>query len=629
MLTIDELASDWLKPEREEEFSLPVITNFRGVVQAAWDVAGVQNWVCAPTGMATPTGLMFWSDGERIRRYPRSVAYRWKAYEIERMGVGVGAGVSSFVRMAAGLPVVMERIRFARSMRIHLVFGGLPRVWRFTDYWNVPPEDVPMLNVERHEGRFVLTDTKTFGMAEFHVPGELRVFSDLCAWRDGDEEVERGRVGVATVDVVAGDEVMWYGVQGCESGSVVDVEEAWDSGREEWERTWKAAFEPGNTVFSGSLPRRERGGGLERLYDMSVLSLLMTRREMPELSERAGVATGGQCIWTEEVRPLKTAYVIGGPEGAPTTCFLWEMEFQASMLARLDPAVLREMMEAMMRVDLHEHWGVEMVSGRGAGMGYGINAGAFLSVVRDYVRVTGDRAWAMRHLEYLRSCARRELTDYGHYQHILECVSSYEHTIASFNALNVAGLRFLEELTGEGEYGRAADELAGRVLELYEGGPYACVLPDGRRRTVKTVLDFVYVGRCLAEDLSGEMKRGMVEFFERDLKTEDWVYALSPRDENALTRGLPSFQTFRADHQATGAYDGWPARAAEVLLRFGRRDEAIEWLGGIERVTREGPFGQAHYIYEDGARKASFFNGNMYLSTAGCAYAGVMIEFGV
>ena len=408
MLTLDQLASDWLHPSREEDFSLPAITNFRGVAQAAWDVTGVQNWTCAPTGLPTPTGLLFVSEGGRIRRFPRDVEYRWKAYEIERRG----HGVSSVLRMPEGRAAAMEQVRFERPMRVHLAFGGLPRVWRFTDYWNLPPEDVPMLNVSRGAGRFVLEDTKTFGRAEFVVPGRHEVYSDVFAWLDGEAPVERGRLGVATLDVKAGDEITWYGVQGCEALADLDVEAACKSAKEVWERTWAAAFTPGNGEFSGHLPKRT--GDLERLYDMSVLTLLMTRRILPPLSPRAGVATGGQCIWNEEPRPLERAYVVGGPEGAPTTSFLWELEFQAPMLARLDPAVLRAQMEAMLRVDLHTHWGVEMVSGRGAGMGYGINAGAFLSCVSDYVRITGDRAWALARLDALRACARPELTDYGH-----------------------------------------------------------------------------------------------------------------------------------------------------------------------------------------------------------------------
>lgn len=620
MLTLEELGSDWLAPVREEDFSLPAITNFRGVVQCAFDVAGIQNWICAPTGLATPTALLFFSEGGRIRRFPRAVEFRWKAYEIERRA----AGVESVLRMPEGRAALIERLRFDRPLRIHLAFVGLPRVWRFTDYWNVPPEDVPMLNVSRRGDRLVLDDTKTFGLAEFVVPGDLRVYSDLHAWQDGEEPVERGRVGVATIDVQAGDEIVWHALQGTEPGAPLDVDSAWDSAREVWERTWKAAFTPGNGEFSGHLP--ERRGDLERLYDMSVLSLLMTRRLLPEPSSRASVATGGQCIWNEEPEPLPRAYVIGGPEGAPTTCFLWELEFQAPVLARLDPAVLRAQLEAFMRVDLHRHWGVETVSGRGAGMGYGVNPGAFLSAMADYVRVTGDRAFALRHLDYLRTCARPELTDYGHYQHILECVNTYEHTIAAFNALNVAGLRFLFELTGERAYASAAGELSAKVLSLYAGGPFACLQKDGSRRVVKTVLDFVYVGRCLESDLSAEQREGMVAFFTGELQTDDWLRALARSDANALTRDLPSFQRFRADHQATGSYDGWPARAASVLLRFGRADLALPWLRRIERLTREGPFGQAHFIHEGGARKASFFNGNMYLETAGCAYAATLLD---
>src|SRR5262249_21362528 len=159
--------------------------------------------------------------------------------------------------------------------------------------------------------------------------------------------------------------------------------------------------------------------------------------------------------------------------------------------------------------------------------------------------------------------------------------------IASFNALNVAGLRFLGELTGEQTYLEQASRLAAKVLDLYAGGPFACLQPDGSRRTVRTILDFVYVGRCLHRDLTSEMKRGMLAFFRSELRTDDWLYALSPHDPNALTPDLPSFQTFRADHQATGSYDGWPAYAASVLARFGEHDDALAWLTRLEKRTHE------------------------------------------
>lgn len=624
MLTLDELTCDWLSPAREEDFSLPAITNFRGVVQAAWDISGIQNWVHAPNALPTQTARMFVSEEGRYRRFPRPVEYRWSPYEILRRS----SGVTTATRLpedGVGGKRVVQRIRFEQSMRIALVFGGLARVWRYTDYWNLPPEDVPMLNVTAGDGRFDLTDTKTFGRGAFFVPGELRVYDDLLSWLEGDEAVERGRIGVAEIEVEAGDEICWQGVQGCgELEPLEDVEGTFDSARELWERTWAAAFTPGNEVFSGHLP--DYGGPLKRLYAMSVMTLLVTRRLLGEPEAGAEIATGGQCVWAEEKRPLKCGYVIAGPEGAPTTCFLWELEFQAPILARLDPDVLRDMLEAFMRVDLHKHWGVEMVSGAGTGMGYGVNAGAFLSAVRDYVRITGDKQWALDNLEYLKTCGQPEMNDYGDCQHILECVSSYEHVVPAFNALEVQGLRFLAELTGEEHYAAAADTKAKKVLELYAGGPFACLQPDGSRRVVKTILDFVYVGRAMTADIPEAMRHGMVEFFKSELQTDDWLYALSPSDTDALTKNLPTFQTYRADHQATGSYDGWPAHAAAVLCRFGHEDEALAWLKRIEALTREGPFGQAHLIHSDGAKKASFFNGNMYLEPAGCAFATVLLE---
>lgn len=623
-MTLEQLAGNWLAPAKEEDFSPPGITNFHGAVQVKWDISGIQNWTCAPTGMGTPTALLYVRDGDRIRRFSREgLEFRWKAYEIDRRC----DGVHTTLRMPAGKPAVIERLRFDRDMTIYLVFGGLPRVWRFTDYWNLPPDDIPQFNVRRSGRGFLIDDTKTFGFAEFVAPGKLAVYRDLNDWLDGNAPREgRGKVGVAEISVNAGEEIFWTGVQGCEEPVAIDPATEWESGPADWRRVWEAAFTSGNREFSGHLPTHN--GDLSRLYHMSVLSLLMTRRFAPRPTPRSQTATGGQCIWVEEKRPLEQAYVAIGLEGAITTMFLWEVEFQAPVLARLDPQVLRAQLEAMMRVDLHHHWGVEIVSGAGAGMGYGVNPGAFLSAVSDYVRISGDRDWAMRHLDYLRTCARPGLTDYGEYQNILECVSTYEHAIASFNALNVAGMRFLHELTGERRYAEQADALAREVLSLYAGGPFACRQPDGSRRVVKTILDFIYVGRFMTGDLPDEVKRGMVRFFEDELKTDHWLYALAPSDPNALTKDLPAFQTYRADHQATGAYDGWPARAASALIRMGERETTTAWLKRLQNATTyEGPFGQAHFIHDDGiARKASFYNGNCYFGAGGCAYAATILD---
>lgn len=623
MLTLDDLRSRWLAPAMGDDFSLPAIVNFRGMVQAAADVTGIQNFISPPTGLATPTVLLFVKDGDRIRRFPRDVRYRWRAYEIEREA----HGVSTATRMPEGRDAVLQRVRFDRAGTYFLAVTGLPRVWRFTDYWNLPPEDVPQRNVHATGRGFVLDDTKTFGRADFVLPGRLSVHEDLCAWLGGDAPVTHGRLGVAEITVGAGQEIVWWAEQGAEAEAFpdLDFDAAWTSAERHWRDTWGAAFRPANGRFSGHLPPFE--GPLERLYLMSVLSLLQVRRFVPRPTRRTLIATGGQCIWNaESADPLEQAYVALGPEGGMTTSFLWEIELKAPLLARLDPRVLRDELLAMLRADLTRRWGVETVSGAGAGMPYGINPGAFLSAVADYTRFTGDTGFARSRLDALRACCRPGLTDCGRYENILECVSTYEHRIASFNALNVAGLRFVAEVAGDPLLARAADDLARDVLALYAGGPFACLQPDGSRRVVRTILDFLYVGRSMTRDLPPDIRRGMTDFFENELRTPDWCRALAAADPDALTGALPAFQRFRADHQATGAYDAWPARAASVLLRFGERARALDWLHRIQELTHEGPFGQAHIIGPDGARKAGFMNGNCYFGAGGSAFAAMLLD---
>jgi hypothetical protein len=639
-MTLDDLAGKWLSPQNVEEFSLPAIVNFWGMVQAIWGPTGVQNWIFPPLGMASEIGVLYIRRDGRLEPANRSgVRYRWKAYEIAREG----AGVASRVRLAAGRPLVIERIRFDFDGTVALSFGGLPRVWRFTDYWNLPPEDVPMFNVEINGDRIIIDDTKTFAVAAIRTepaPTKIETFAY-------GEPRHPGKLAFLEFNVKRGDEITWVGeLLDSREVSSDKIEKLWDASY--WDHTWKSAFTKGNSEFGGHLPVWEgKDPALARLYYMSVLTLLQTRRFIPPATERMSHMTGGQCIYSQKNKPLSRAYVTVGPEGGMTTSFLWDLSLQAPLIARLDPVALREQLEALIRVDMHSHWGVETTSGQGAGMWYGVNDGTFASCVRDYLEATNDYEWLDKEIngrtvfDYVLGCIKGpELSDYGECQNILECVSTYEHKIASFNALNVAAMRFVAGLIDRrrgdsSKLRKDADKLAQAVLSLYHDGHFDCLQPDGSRRCVLTILDFVYVGTCMKEDISPEIRRGMVEFFKSELKTSHWLVALSPRDPDALTKKLPRFQTFRADHQSTGSYDGWPALAAEVLLSFGEKELAREWLCKISELTFEGPFGQAHYVglTEEDRRsrkptKASFYNGNCYFEGAGSYFAKVLLNHG-
>jgi hypothetical protein len=124
----------------------------------------------------------------------------------------------------------------------------------------------------------------------------------------------------------------------------------------------------------------------------------------------------------------------------------------------------------------------------------------------------------------------------------------------------------------------------------------------------------------------------MVDFFVRELRTENWMHALSPKDDDATF-------SVRPDHQWNGAYTAWPARTAEALFRLGRGDIAAGWMNGLARSANQGPFGQAHFVdsfagaEDGGALKASaeFPYINDWACSSGGAWAELVISsvFGI
>jgi len=323
-----------------------------------------------------------------------------------------------------------------------------------------------------------------------------------------------------------------------------------------------------------------------------------------------------------------TTYVTLAPRYWETTTFLWDISLSSAMLALLDPAVLRRMVETWMTLDIHKHFGTEFLTGAGVGPWYSVNDYAMCRMARDYVRWTGDQAWLDENVGGVRVIDRlvdyathwrtldvnhHGLADYGGIDNLLECVSTYVHEVAGLNAANVFCLRFVADLLDHrGDTGRAsalrreAAELARRVLELYVTGQgvWNCRLPDGRLQTVRHCYDFGTVLSTMPDDLSAVRKREMTAFFARELQTPAWMRALSTHDPDVTF-------SVRPDHQWTGAYAAWPAIALTALYHAGEDRRAYEWMRGLARTARQGPIGQAHFAETavdpeagGGARKA-------------------------
>jgi len=266
--------------------------------------------------------------------------------------------------------------------------------------------------------------------------------------------------------------------------------------------------------------------------------------------------------------------------------------------------------------DIHKGYGIDFLSGEPLGFWYAVNDYALIHMAYQYLRYSGDYAWldkkirgetVFEHLvesaDYWKHIADEDgLADYGEKENLLECVSTYTHKVASFNAANVWNARTVAEfaeLVGNADVAsrlrQQADALAEAVNSLYvEGaGYFHCKQPDGSMVPVRHCLDLFTVMQCMREDLPEQQRKEMIDFFLRELKTTTWMHALSPQDPDA------AFSS-RTDHQDEGAYTTWPAYCLEVLLQEGYLQEALDWVGadgkvGLADVTRQGPFGQAYY----------------------------------
>jgi hypothetical protein len=406
----------------------------------------------------------------------------------------------------------------------------------------------------------------------------------------------------------------------------------------DWESEIAAAFTPGNGRFSGCLPTLHNvEEPIERAYLAGVSNLLFMKR-LPE----AGI--------------LRRVYKSISPRSGPT-CWLWDTEQAAPALGLLDPDFLREISEAWMRSDIHGGWAVNYLTGQMLGTTYSVNDYALFTTALEYLRFTGDDAWldarpgSASVAENLRRCAAgwkgrsRDgfIADYGAARHLLECVPTYEHGVASLNAANswmcsqlpgVLGGRLSAE--ERDALGREAESIASEVLGrlLREDGTFACLQPDGRMQPVAHCYDFAVVSSALDERLPSATRNRMIDFFLNRLMTPSWMHALAEDDPAAPLN-------FRTDHSATGAYTSWPAQCIRALARAGRHAEIVRWLGvgnpsgGIAGVARQGPYGQGIFhggpgsLREGGAARKAPDDAPHYeewIDVAGGAFVWAILE---
>lgn len=630
----------------------PGLTNHLGTVRVDHDLTSVSALQFPPVSQGLATTAVAFVDGRIFKSYGVPVTHEWRPDRVVRRATLPGLELETITVAVPGTTAVAIDVRVrntgADDRSVEVMLSLAARVVAGSEAWNAAysPDARNEASVEGDRLVFVDAAASAWSVQGVDMPATARlsgVAPTSEAFSVGVGGMGRGGDVTVLLDVAAGAEARFGYVNAVGTSRedavavfdtvAADVEGAVAASEQYWNAQLEAAVTPGNGEYSGHLPVLETSSEpLRRLYWWGILGVIYMRRDY------AGNVLG-------------RSYDTLMPNYWGTTTFIWDYSLSSVMHALLDPAEMRRQLRHWVVNDTHTLYGTSSLTGGPIGQWYSVNDYAMTRLVRDYVRFTGDVGFLDERaddgrtvLDHLRFWARAwqglrrssPLADYGEIENLLECVSSYTHEVASFNAANVWNLRMTAdvlEMRGDAaaaaELRAEAEELVVEVRELYLPGEgfFAARQPDGSKLPVRHCYDFNIVGTTIAEDLDETTRAEMVAFFQRELQTPEWLRALSPWDPDAS-------YSVRPDHQWNGAYTAWPADSARALIALGEPQVALDWLPGLSRTANQGPPGQAHFVEEaqpllnGGARKAPpqlpYIN-DWACSSAG-AYVALVIE---
>ncbi len=387
------------------------------------------------------------------------------------------------------------------------------------------------------------------------------------------------------------------------SGWLTSFDLTFKSVKQEWENKWVQLFTPDNRFWSGNFPALETNDmRARRVYYNSPLTMLYLMHTNLPVMDRV--------------------VLTGGPSWGPSIMFFWDTTSWRTIGAITDPEMMLENMKGWLTIDIDKYYGRDYLGGRGVGNRYSANYWAIFQMLHEYLVVTGNYGLLdeeingrtiLEHMEFMaynwRNLSKHgqpgyerdlyRLADFGpNPRMLLEAVPTYIHTVAAFNAGYVGMLKRLSDMHEKLGNAEKADsikndaaDMAQRVLQLYAGdGTWNSLFPNNKRVEIRHTLDFHFLGRYMADELSSEMKEGMIAFVENELLTNTWMRAQSINDPAAENSDRP-------DHGPLGAYDGWPLNTMEALYHMGYAEKAMDYYRDIYPVTLEGTWSQARELW--------------------------------
>lgn len=644
--TVDDLAADPITHHYDDMVAPSGLTNFLGTVRVDHDLTALSAMQFPPISQALTQTAVLFVDGRLFASYGVPVTHAWRPDRVVRSATVTGLEIRTTTVCVPGQTAIAIAIEVrntdAAARTVQIGLSSAARVIRSTEAWLDAESPSERDTAAVDAGRLVFSSPDAAAWSIQGLQGGSAVLSGVA---DLPDEFDtgiggNGRGGELSVTLaVPGGGVARTGyvqalglsrndAQATFDTISADVPGAVAAAERFWNHQLKAAFTPGSGEFSGALPVLETASApLRRIYWWAALGVIWFRRDF------AGNVLG-------------RSYDTLMPNYWGTTTFVWDYSLSSVSHALLDPDEMKNQVRHWISLDIHSHFGTSSLTGGPVGRWYSVNDYAMTRLVHDYVRFTGDSAFldervgdttvgaSVREWATAWKALRRDtaLADYGEIDNLLECVSSYTHEVASLNAANVWSMRTAANLVGmqgaedaAAELRTDAERLLPEVVARYLPGEgiFSAGQPDGTRLAVRHCYDFSVIGTTIAEDLPPGIRAEMVEFFRRELQTENWMRALSPWDPDASYSPRP-------DHQWNGAYPAWPADAGRALAALGAPGVLLDWLSGLAQTANQGPMGQAHFVEEavpginGGARKAP--PQLPYIIDWACSSSGAWIE---
>lgn len=615
-----------------EEWSRPGLTNFLGSLQTTGDPTGIRNIVFPPLSGAEESTAYLTLNGTLLAATRTPTRVSWCPWEILREAEFDNWAIETRLTMVAGEQAAYQRMLICnngterRDLEADLRLSG--RVVNrgvLSWFWGIPKVAITLDALHGYAGLY---------------PEVSRISDCGLLFKESAPEKTGGQTGTEFAGKACNAQVVYPAPDAwLESGdlrfkrklapgesleihlviAMEETERARDTalrllggrdflpaGSEQlWREHWKDAFSKGKSCFSGCLPDWDLDEAIAPVAASAILCVMQSYRKFRYLDG-------------------SPVYNISTPRRVEACFYPNDWALAGDLLSHLDPETTWKQLEMALKADIRRNNQVNLLTGSGGdayrrGWPYTIDVyncfyvawqlwqnegGNVEGLERRIETDVGERS-LQEVLENLGTDWRKRkveaygLADYGPKEELLECVSTYAHMVAALNAGAVWMLRRLSELwslLGEVEkadqFTREADQLLAAIIDhLYVDGKgyFRALSPSGKAYEVRHCWDLGMVLYCAGPELPEPMVREMVEFFKRELMTPGWLRALSPLDQDAATSGN------RADHQFNGAYGAWPAQVAIGLLRVGEHELVADWLQGLARTARQGPFGQAHY----------------------------------